>query len=97
MVSAIIIIAVLFSILCKGTVSVLVSLLAWKVLEAGTRIYSSPEVPDWAWDLGRFWRGSRPKGAECKLGMPYAKYLQDFLAVWTLCTLNSVSSRERLS
>lgn len=41
MVSAIIITAVLFTIFFKGTVSVLVSLLARKVLEAGTGVYPS--------------------------------------------------------
>lgn len=32
-----------------------------------------------------------------RTGMPCAKYLQKCLAVWTLCTLNSTSSRERWS
>lgn len=47
MVSAVIITVVLFSILFEGTVSVLVPLLAWKLLEAGAGIYSSLHPQRW--------------------------------------------------
>lgn len=53
-------------------------------------------IPDGGQDWGRFWNGSRTKGAERTQGMPCAKYLQDSLVVWPLCTLSSLNSRKRL-